>query len=491
MPEPGYGTFEDERRLTEEQIQVIQQWVADGSPEGEPSDAPTRPLWVDGWQLGKPDLVVGMPQPYELGPEGPDVYRNFVVPTSLTRRRFVRAVEFRPGNPSVVHHAFIKVDRTGESRRLEELDPEPGFSFMETPVGAQIPEGHFLGWSPGRIASMEREDLAWPLHPGTDLVLQIHLRRSGKPESLQSEVGLYFTDRLPTQIPFKLFLTSRAIDLAPGTRDFEIKDSLRLPVDVDLLAVLPHAHYLGKEILALAVLPDGTTNRLLFITNWNFNWQSDYRYAKPVFLPKGTVISTQFTYDNSADNIRNPNQPPKRVTYGPQATDEMMELWLQILPRRREDLPALVDQFQSRMLPILQGQYELALRLNPDNAAAHKGLGAVLLGAGEFGEATAHLGRAIELKPDLEEAHFYLGFILRKQKKLSDAAQAYRQVLLLNPTNHEACGNLGLVFLEQGKLAEAEAQFQNALRIFPSDAIARQNLELVRRAKVWNVKGKE
>ena len=225
--------------------------------------------------------------------------------------------------------------------------------------------------------------------------------------------------------------------------------------------------------------------------DWNFNWQSDYRYAKPVFLPKGTVISTQFTYDNSADNVRNPNQPPKRVTYGPQATDEMMELWLQILPRRREDLPALVDQFQSRMLPILQGQYELALRLNPDNAAAHKGLGAVLLGAGEFGEATAHLGRAIEVKPDLEEAHFYLGFILRKQKKLSDAAQAYRQVLLLNPTNHEACGNLGLVFLEQGKLAEAEAQFQNALRIFPSDAIARQNLELVRRAKARNVKGRE
>ena len=253
LPEPGYGMFEDERRLTEEQIQVIQQWVADGSPEGDPSDAPARPRWVEGWQLWKPDLVVSMPQPYELGAEGPDVYRNFVVRVPLTQRRFVRSVEFRPGNPGIVHHAFIKVDRTGESRRLEELDPEPGFSFMETPGGAQIPEGHFLGWSPGRVASMEREDLAWPLHPGTDLVLQIHLRRSGKPESLQSEVGLYFTDRLPTQIPFKLFLTSRAIDLAPGTKDFEIKDSLRLPVDVDLLAVFTDSLPASRKIDELEV----------------------------------------------------------------------------------------------------------------------------------------------------------------------------------------------------------------------------------------------
>lgn len=483
LPEPGYGVFAGERRLSEAQIDVIQRWVAEGGREGNVADAPRRPQWIEGWQLGKPDLVVSMAQPYELAAAGPDVYRNFVVPVPLTKRRFVRAAEFRPGNPGIVHHAFIKIDRSGESRRLDEQDPDPGFDFMATPAAAQIPEGHFLGWTPGRVASAEREDLAWPLDPGMDLVLQLHLRRSGKPETLQSEIGLFFTDRPPTQTPFKLFLTSRAIDLPAGAKDCVITDSFPLPADVDVLAVLPHAHYLGKEMRAQAVLPNGATNWLLLIKDWNFNWQSDYRYANPVFLPKGTVISMQFTYDNSADNIRNPNQPPKRVTYGPQTTDEMAELWLQVLPRRREDLAALVDQFQARMLNVWRGQHELALRLSPNDPAAHQGLGAALLGTGEFGEAAAHLRRAIELKPELEDAHFYLGYLLRKQKQLSGAAQAYQQVLRLNPTNHQAHGNLGLVLLELGNLAEAEVQFENALRIFPNDAIARQNLEFARRAK--------
>lgn len=488
LPEPGHGAFADERRLAQTQIDVLQQWAADGAPEGNPSDAPPRPRWVEGWQLGAPDLVVRMLQPYELAADGPDVYRNFVVPAALNKRRFVRAVEFRPGNAAIVHHAFIKVDRTGESRRLDEQDPEPGFSFMVTPTGAQIPEGHFLSWTPGRVASTEREDLAWPLDPGTDLVLQLHLRRSGKPETVQSEVGLFFTDRPPTQTPFSLLLTSRAIDLAPGAKDYQITDSLQLPVDVEVLAVLPHAHYLGREMRALAVLPNGATNSLLLIKDWNFNWQTDYRYANPVFLPKGTMISMQFAYDNSADNIHNPNQPPKRVTYGPQATDEMAELWLQILPRRREDFRALVDLFQSRMPAIWRGHHELSLRLNPNDPAAHLGLGAALLGTGELDKAVVHLRRAVELKPDIEEAHFYLGYILRKQKSLSEAALAYQQVLRLNPTNHEAHGNLGLVFLEQGNLGGAEVQFENALRIFPDDAIARRNLEFVRRAKVGNAK---
>jgi tetratricopeptide (TPR) repeat protein len=239
---------------------------------------------------------------------------------------------------------------------------------------------------------------------------------------------------------------------------------------------------------AVAALPSGATNWLLLIKDWNFNWQTDYRYASPVFLPKGTVISMQFTYDNSAGNIRNPNNPPKRVTYGPQATDEMAELWLQVLPRRREDFRALVDLFQSRMPAIWRGHHELQLRLNPNDPAAHLGLGAALLGTGEFDKAAAHLRRAAELKPDLEEAHFYLGYILRKQKSLSDAALAYQQVLRLNPTNHEAHGNLGLVCLEQGNLADAEVEFESALRIFPGDAIARRNLEFVRRAKVGEPK---
>src|SRR5205085_1759126 len=178
--------------------------------------------------------------------------------------------------------------------------------------------------------------------------------------------------------------------------------------------------------------------------------------------PKGTIISMQCSYDNSAANIQNPHQPPVRVTYGPEATDEMAEVWLQVLPRRREDFAALIGEFQTRMLRIFREQHELALRLNPTDPAAHASLGAVLLGTGNCEGALTHLRRAVELKPTLEDAHFYLGYLLRKQKKLIEAAEEYRQVLNLNPTNHQAHGNLGLILLARKHLTEAEAAFESA-----------------------------
>src|SRR5262249_31118258 len=157
---------------------------------------PPLPQWSGDWQLGRPDLIVTLPRPYTLAAQGRDVYRNFVVPIPVSRTRYVKGVEFRPGNPKVVHHAFVKVDTTGQSRRLDEQDAEVGFGGMNSP--ARMPGGHFLGWQPGRVAAFLPDGLAWRLDPGTDLIMEMHMNPSGKPEQVQASVGLYFTDQPPT-----------------------------------------------------------------------------------------------------------------------------------------------------------------------------------------------------------------------------------------------------------------------------------------------------
>ena len=398
LPEAGYGEFANERRLSADQIGIIQQWVAEGLVEGNPADLPSLPPWSEGWQLGQPDLVVKMPEPYALRPGGRDVYRNFVIPIPTTSTRYVGAVEFLPDNPKIVHHAFMKVDRTRESRRLDERDAEPGFDFMITPVSAQMPEGHFLSWVPGNVLSREPNGLAWTLQKDTDLVLQLHMRPAGKPETLQPSVGFYFTEEPPTNTPFKILLTSRTIDIPAGVTHYEIKDSFILPVDVEVAAVLPHAHYLCRRMEAVASLPGGAQKWLLLIKEWDFNWQGDYRYAQPVFLPRGTTISMRYSYDNSTNNVRNPHQPPERVVFGPQTTDEMAELWLQVLPRNRDDLKALTKIFQSKMQKIFWDRYAYLLRLNPDDPEAHNGVGMMMLSQRREPEAVKHFRRAVELR---------------------------------------------------------------------------------------------
>src|SRR5438094_28628 len=185
LPEPGYGEFAFDRRLSVDQIETIQQWVADGAIEGDPTDLPPQPQFPERWQLGWPDLVLTLPQAHTLPAEGKDVYRNFVVPIPVPTLKYVKGVEFLPGNARVVHHAFIDVDETGQSRRLAERENPPGFDGMELPDSAVMPGGQLLGWQPGKAAYFSPRGLSWVLRPNTDLVLQLHMHPSGKPEILQ------------------------------------------------------------------------------------------------------------------------------------------------------------------------------------------------------------------------------------------------------------------------------------------------------------------
>lgn len=474
LPEPGYGTFSNERRLSEDQIQAIRRWAQEGAVEGDRRDLPPTPTWPEGWQLGEPDLVLSLPEPYVLQAGGPDVFRVFVVPIHVDSTRYVAGWEFRPGNAKVVHHATLQLDPTRSSRRLDAEDPEPGYEGMFA-EGVYSPGGHFLGWTPGMAPLVEAQDMAWRLEPGTDLVMLLHMLPTGKPEVIQPSVGLFFGDTPPLRSPIMFRLGSKTIDIPAGEKDYAITDTYVLPVDVEVLSVYPHAHHLAKEMKALATLPDGTVEWLIWITGWNFNWQDVYKYARPIRLPKGTTITMEYVYDNSADNPRNPHRPPQRVTFGPRSTDEMGDLWLQLTSQRTADLAVLVrDNFQRELRHDIAAA-EQFVRTAPD-AERHNLLAVRYLQVGRVEEARAHLEEALRLKPQYAEAHSNLGSLLQAQGRLGEAIDQFRRALRLNPDDAHVHFNLGNALAASGRVKEAVDHFRHAVAITPDSFETHNNL---------------
>jgi len=337
--EPGYGEFHDARRLTDEQIALIQKWVDAGMPEGLAADLPPAPVYKDGWQLGEPDQVLKMPEAYTVPAEGKDVYRCFVLPIDCPEDKYVSAVEFRPSNRKVVHHALFFLDNTGAARRKDEADPGPGYTSFGG-IGI-LPTGGLGGWAPGAFPRALPDGIVRQVKKGSELVLQLHLHPTGKPEQEQSMIGLYFSKKPVEKILASIPLRSRAIDIPPGEKAYKVKAEFTTPIDVQIVGITPHAHLICKEMKGKAYLPDGTMKPLIWIKDWDFNWQDQYLYQTPMKIPAGTRLELDFTYDNSSENVRNPNSPPKRVTYGEQTADEMAILFLQVIGENQRELPKL------------------------------------------------------------------------------------------------------------------------------------------------------
>jgi Tol biopolymer transport system component len=344
----GYDEFADERRLTDQQIATIADWVQQGMPQGDPAKMPKLPQFADGWHLGKPDLILEMPVAFELPSSGPDIFRNFVIPTGLKEDKWVRAVEFRPSARKAAHHALFAYSPAGSMSRIDGVDGKPGFGGMGTVgvAGTQGSSGGLGGWAVGGTAQFLPGELAMPLPKGSDFLLQMHFHLTGKPETEKSMVGIYFAEKAPERnltaigLP-SLFGFGAGIDIPPGEKNYTIQDSLTLPVDVKVYGAAAHAHYLAKDIKATATLPDGSVKPLIWIQDWDFNWQEQYTYKAPFTLPKGTRIDATLRYDNSADNPRNPSNPPKRVLFGEESFDEMGGVGLNLITVNKEDEPAL------------------------------------------------------------------------------------------------------------------------------------------------------
>jgi mono/diheme cytochrome c family protein len=322
--EPGYGDFKDARRLSDAQIALIEKWANSGALEGDAAGKPVPPTFTDGWQLGQPDRVVTAASKFAVPADGPDQFRCFVIPLNLDHDVYVGATEFRPDNRRTVHHALVFTDPTGQGRKLAADSPDGSYPCFG---GPGVPGGLAGGWAPGSAPIKPMPGYATTLRKGTDLVIQIHYHPDGKPEQDQSSLGLFFTDP-PTKGRALIILGTWEIDIAPGDSHYVIKKSIELPADAALLRITPHAHYLCKDMKVTAYLPDGTTKPLIWIKDWDFNWQGAYSYTTPVALPKGTRVEMEYRYDNSANNPRNPAHPPVRVIYGEQTTNEMALLFL-------------------------------------------------------------------------------------------------------------------------------------------------------------------
>jgi hypothetical protein len=317
-------------------------------PQGDPSKMPKLPAFNDGWHLGKPDLILEIPVGYDVPATGPDIYRNFAIPTNQTDDKWIRAVEFHPSARTVVHHVLFAYDTSGNVRKLEGADGHPGSKSGMAPLGldGSGKAGGLGGWAVGAMPFFLPEGTALRLPNGSDFVLQVHFHPSGKPETERSVVGIYFSEKAPErdiigiELP-ALFGFGAGMQIPAGKSDYTIEDSLTLPIDVEAYGVTAHAHYVAKEMRATAILPDGTTQPIVWIQDWDFNWQDRYLFKKPIVLPKGTRIDVRLRYDNSAGNPRNPNNPPQPVSWGEQTTDEMASVNVMVIPVRKEDAPLL------------------------------------------------------------------------------------------------------------------------------------------------------
>ena len=472
--EPGYGEFIGQQHLTAGEIDLIQQWIADGTVEGNGASPPDR-RWPEGWQLGQPDLVVTLPQPYDLQADGTDVSRVFVIPIPFSAPRYVRGLEFLPGNPQVVHHANIRIDPSGASRKLDEQDPAPGYDGLIL-RSAVYPDGYFLGWTPGQIAPLLPKGLAWRVEAGTDLVVQVHMRPDGRRELVQPSIGLYFSADPPERTPAMLRLGRQNIDIAAGQSGYTITDSFVLPVDVEVQAVQPHAHYLAREVRGTAVLPDGTTKWLIYIKDWDFRWQHVYRYVAPLALPKGTTLTMRYTYDNSASNVRNPQQPPRRVSWGQWSNDEMGDLWIQVLTRDDRDRQILNAAFGPKVIAEDTVGYETMIRKEPSKVSLRDDLAVLFLDLGRPQDAAVHFEASMKLQPESAAAHYNFATTLVLTGRMEEAVGEFTQALKLRPDYALAHNNLGDVLLRTGKPEEALLHFREALRLDPANAEAHYNL---------------
>jgi len=505
LPEPG--NFADELRLSDEQIHTFANWAAAGAPEG--TNPPDPPKFTEGWQLGTPDLILQAKTAHPLPAAGADVYWNFIFTPDIKTSRWIRAIEIRPGDKRLVHHANLYVDRA-RSARAQEIAPGEGFPGMDPVIERSVYEpddGHFLYWKPGGIPYSEPPGFSWRLDPGNDLLLNAHMQLSGKLEQVRPSIGLYFTDQPQTRFPLLLQLEhDGALDIPAGARDFVIADDFKLPMAASVLAIYPHAHDLGHVLEAYVTLPSGERKSLIRIPDWNRTWEAVYRYREAVELPQGTVISMRFHYDNSAANPRNPNHPPKRVRNGNRVVDEMGHVWLQVLPsggrdrrveleeawirHRLEKYPADFSAHMhlgairlARLDPSgAAAELQSAVRYQPQNPEARNLLGSAMLAQGRTAEAIAQFRLALKARPEYQNARYNLGRALIKAGKLVEAVELFRQVVAAYPNDSQARNGLGELLYGQRKYSEALEQFDTAVAIDPSNEVAKKNRELALQA---------
>ncbi len=343
-----FSRFLGENYLNDDQIKKIADWVDDGLQEGLASDLPQAPVFPTNSLLGTPDLVLTFKNSYTHKGNGKDEYRYFVLPSGLVQNKKIKALELRPGNTKIVHHALFFADQSGKARQYDAQTPEYGFSaddFEDFDAFEVINRDQFPGYVPGQKPRYFPDGLAQDMPANSDLVVQMHYAPWSVDEKDSSTVNIFFaknnevidrTVKGKIMLPFDLVTGANSFFILPNhVKKFE--GVYTVPFDVSLIGLSPHMHYLGKDWEVVLENPDGTKTNLIRINEWDFNWQGDYYFNKYIYAKKGSKIRATATYDNTSNNPANPTSPPKFVTWGEGTKDEMYYLPIFYVPYKSGD----------------------------------------------------------------------------------------------------------------------------------------------------------
>ncbi|MBZ5608620.1 MAG: thiol-disulfide isomerase [Acidobacteriia bacterium] len=339
-----FGKFSNDRTLAQADVDTLVNWVDAGAPAGNAKDAPKPIDWVQGWRIGKPDVVLTMQQAFNVAASGTMDYQYFVIPTGFTEDKYVEMAEARPGDPAVVHHiiafirepgnpwlrnlkpgvAFDAKEAMEEAQRQAQAHPQQGQRRGGGEGGGGGFGGDFLaGYAPGTLPDIAKPGQARLVPAGSDIILQMHYTANGKASTDISKVGIVFSKTRPTERILTLAATTANFAIPAGDSNYQVETKLQLQDDATLVNLLPHMHFRGKDFTYKVTYPSGETETLLAVPHYDFNWQLTYELTQPKLLPKGTVIDCIAHYDNSANNKFNPD-PTKEVHYGEQTWEEMM-----------------------------------------------------------------------------------------------------------------------------------------------------------------------
>ncbi len=322
--DPRYGHFRNDRSMSQADRDTLVSWVDAGAPEGDPKDLPKPLSFVDGWNIGKPDMVLEMPQSFQIPASGTVEYQYVILPYKFTEDRWVSASEVRPGNRALVHHviAYIREPNSKWGR-----DRQPGEIFVpevNKKGERQGVSGDMLsGFAPGLPPIQMEPGQARLVKAGSDVVLQLHYTANGKPGEDRTKVGMIFAKEPPKERVMTLGASTRDFTIPPGDPNYRVDAEFELAHEAKLVAMLPHMHFRGKDFEYRLVFPTGETQTILSVPHYDFNWQLWYETMSNVVLPKGTKISCTAHYDNSPNNKYNPD-PTKAVKWGDQTWEEMM-----------------------------------------------------------------------------------------------------------------------------------------------------------------------
>jgi hypothetical protein len=336
-PDPDFREYQRENYLTVDEKQKISDWVDAGMPQGNPSLTPAPPVYPSGSQIGVPDLVVSFSQSYMHQGNNQDEYRYFVLPTGLTEDKNIRAMEFRPGNKQIVHHALVWEDTTGAAAAADALTPEYGYSGGQG-SGTNLNQIQLPGYVPGASPVIYSQGITQRLHAGSDLKIQLHYAPSAADESDSSSINIFYENGPANRLLQSYIMLPTGNTLVNGpfimppneTREFH--GVFTVPFNISLYGVAPHCHKLGTHWNVYAVTPAGDTINLIRINDWDFNWQGAYQFRQLLKIPAGSVLHAFAGYDNTTNNPSNPNSPPQIVSWGEGTADEMFYLPFLYLP---------------------------------------------------------------------------------------------------------------------------------------------------------------